>query len=515
MRTFALYKLPYADEITEIVASNDNDVEEIYSYAKLSNKQGFVIAPFALSKDCPIVVIQPKTIRRYSIDELLSEKLLKRSVLAIESLCEDSNLPYENKQKQHALTIGCRLNGNNIQDKKILENASPIRGYGSNMNDLPPEKKVEKSMFQNEGQHKKSIQSGLDGRSTMQISTDKQHENGIQSRLDGCSTMQTSTNEQHNNGNQSGLDDCPTMQTSTDKQHEISNHTGENQTEEGLILEENNRKSYAIDFANFHSHICSDEFTKLVLARKATYKSHEPISPLTLFARACHRYPRMFVALVATEKSGIWLTATPEILLEGHENKWRTMALAGTMKLKGEQMDLDTPPTPDSKIANTDLIWSTKNRAEQRIVATYVTQCLEQFTSDFSEEGPFSTRAGDLVHLRSDFKFTLNSKQSIGQLIETLHPTPAVCGLPKHKACQFILENEISPRRYYSGFMGPLNINGDTHLFVTLRCMEINSNRYSLYAGGGLLKDSEEEKEWRETEMKMETMKQCLQTRKI
>lgn len=471
MRTFALYKLPYADEITEIVASNDNDVEEIYSYAKLSNKQGFVIAPFALSKDCPIVVIHPNTIRRYSIDELLCEKLLKRSVLATESLREDSNPPDEEQQKQHALTIGCRLNGNNIQDKKILENASSIRGNGSNMNDLSPEKKVEKSMSQNEGQH--------------------------------------------NNSNQSGLDDCPTMQTSTDKQHEISNHTGENQTEEGLILEENNRKSYAIDFANFHSHICSGEFTKLVLARKATYKSHEPISPLTLFARACHRYPRMFVALVATEKSGIWLTATPEILLEGHENKWRTMALAGTMKLKGEQMNLDTPPTPNSKIANADLIWSTKNRAEQRIVATYVTQCLEQFTSDFSEEGPFSTRAGDLVHLRSDFKFTLNSKQSIGQLIETLHPTPAVCGLPKHKACQFILENEISPRRYYSGFMGPLSINGDTHLFVTLRCMEINSNRFSLYAGGGLLKDSEEEKEWQETEMKMETMKQCLQTRKI
>lgn len=470
MRTFALYKLPYAKEITEIITSDDNDVEEIYSYAKLSEKQGFVIAPFALSNDCPIVLIRPNTIRHYDIADFLRGKPLEQGILAKENPYNDESLPDEKQQKQHYAEESSRFNMPNFQDKKVFFQANSTERNLGSTDDLRPESQ------QNESQSK--------------------------------------ADEQRNNNRLTDLENSSMLRT-TNKEQPCNEFTDGNPTEERIVLEDNHQKGYALDFANFHSHICSDKFTKLVLARKATYKTHEPISPLTLFARACHYYHRMFVALVSSAKSGIWLTATPEILLEGHENQWRTMALAGTMKLEGEQMSLDTPPTPNSKIANANLIWSLKNRAEQRIVATYVTQCLEQFTSDFSEDGPFSTRAGNLVHLRSDFKFTLKSKQSIGQLLEALHPTPAVCGLPKRKACQFILENEMSPRRYYSGFMGPLGINGDTHLFVTLRCMEINNNYYNLYAGGGLLKESEEEKEWQETEMKMETMKQCLQTRKI
>ena len=191
-----------------------------------------------------------------------------------------------------------------------------------------------------------------------------------------------------------------------------------------------------------------------------------------------------------------------QILLEGKGANWRTIALAGTVRLEGEQLSGE----------GETVSWSTKNIQEQRYVATYIAECLEQFTSDFSEEGPFSVRAANLVHLRSDFTFTLPSKERLGDLLQTLYPTPAVCGLPKREAFQFITHNEHTPRQYYSGFQGWLG-EEETHLYVSLRCMRMEDRHYYLYAGGGLLKDSTEDQEWQETEAKLETMRRVLDIR--
>ena len=258
---------------------------------------------------------------------------------------------------------------------------------------------------------------------------------------------------------------------------------------------------YAIDFANYHAQLTQGSFRKIVLARCADEQTPVAIDPMQLFYHACQLYPRMFIALVSTPQSGIWLTATPEILLEGSGREWRTIALAGTMKLVGDQLSGE----------GENVTWTTKNIEEQRIVATYIAECLEQFTGNFREEGPRTVRAADLVHLRSDFTFTLPTNGRAGDLLQSLHPTPAVCGLPKHDAFKFILRNESVPRRYYSGFQGPLDVEGMTHLYVSLRCMSIHHNRYRLYAGGGLLSDSDEESEWNETEAKLNTMRHVLE----
>ncbi|MBR1389700.1 MAG: isochorismate synthase [Prevotella sp.] len=259
---------------------------------------------------------------------------------------------------------------------------------------------------------------------------------------------------------------------------------------------------YAIDFANFHAQLEQGTFQKIVLARCADEATSAPIPPEALFHRACQCYPRMFISLVYTTKTGYWLTATPEILLEGDGSAWRTIALAGTMKLEGSQLQGE----------GESVTWTTKNIQEQRYVATYITECLEQFTADFKEEGPRTVRAANLVHLRSDFTFTLPDSSRLGDLLQALHPTPAVCGLPKHESFQFIVHNEHTPRRYYSGFMGPLCLEEgrSTHLYVSLRCMNVEGNQYHLYAGGGLLKDSVMQQEWQETEAKLETMRSLL-----
>ena len=111
-------------------------------------------------------------------------------------------------------------------------------------------------------------------------------------------------------------------------------------------------------------------------------------------------------------------------------------------------------------------------------------------------------------------------ENGLQKLIYTLHPTPAVCGLPKIEAMQFILDNESFNREFYTGFLGELNkevkvqprtgkLNIEnraftynkraSHLFVNLRCMQIKDNELKIYVGGGITKDSVSNKEWEET----------------
>ena len=263
-------------------------------------------------------------------------------------------------------------------------------------------------------------------------------------------------------------------------------------------------------FSCFHNALLDGRFRKLVLARSERVDVNYRLDAENLFMEACHRYPRMFVTLFSTPQTGMWLVATPEILLGKSESScqpsFSTMALAGTMRLEGELLQFDNPDRSGVQ----DIRWSQKNIQEQRLVATYIADTLKDFADDITEQGPYTTRAANLVHLRSDFTFVPKPHVGIGDMVDALHPTPAVCGLPKDSARTFILDHEPSPRLYYSGFCGPLDMEGDTRLYVSLRCMQLHSGYCSLYAGGGLLVDSVEELEWQETEAKMQTMKQLL-----
>lgn len=267
------------------------------------------------------------------------------------------------------------------------------------------------------------------------------------------------------------------------------------------------RLHYNIDFNNYHAQLRDGAFAKIVLARQSKFAANDDITPMQLFLRACRRYPRMFITLFSTKRTGTWLIATPEILLKGNGSEFQTMALAGTMRLSGHDLGFDVR---GSGIGKDDIHWSTKNIKEQRYVETYITECVEKYTSDFGIDGPYTSRAGDLVHLRSDIRFRLSSKPQIGNLLNSLHPTPAVCGMPKEATREFIMTNESAPRGYYSGFSGLIDPEGDTAIYVTLRCMKIEQRLYTMYAGGGLLADSNEQSEWEETVAKMNTMKQLF-----
>lgn len=255
---------------------------------------------------------------------------------------------------------------------------------------------------------------------------------------------------------------------------------------------------YAEDFARFHTEVAGGRFDKLVLSRCSVVEREVGLKPEQLFLRACRLYPHQFIALVSVSKVGTWLMATPEVLLDGCGNEWRTMALAGTMK-RGQ----------DQSVAH-DVVWSEKNMEEQRYVSRYIESILARYGEGVSEHGPYTTVAAHLLHLRTDFTFRLRKPGCVGTLLEALHPTPAVCGMPKDAARAFIIGNESIDRKYYSGYCGPLSIQGSTHLYVSLRCMEIGRDTLHLYAGGGILGDSDMESEWRETQSKLQTMCRLL-----
>lgn len=269
----------------------------------------------------------------------------------------------------------------------------------------------------------------------------------------------------------------------------------ENSQLELIQTEESLKDLYKTAFNRFISPLKEKKFQKLVLSRHYTTVLKEDFQPLATFIKACNSYPRMMISLCHTPQTGTWIGSTPEIILSGQEEQWHTVALAGTMPMQGDVM-----PTE----------WSSKNKEEQAYVGDYIRKTIKKFGNKLTEKGPYTARAGQLVHLKTDFHFSLKDTRHLGDILYELHPTPAVCGLPKQQAYEFIPANEGGDRSYYSGIIGWLNPSGHTSLYVNLRCMHIIGTQATLYAGGGILASSTADTEWEETQQKMNTMRNIL-----
>ena len=254
--------------------------------------------------------------------------------------------------------------------------------------------------------------------------------------------------------------------------------------------------SYQSTFKKFHDKVTAGDFSKLVLAR--TKDITTDVNPIELFWNTCQRYPNAMVYLFQSKEAGTWLGATPELLLEGDAVQMHTVALAGTMKCVNGTI----PKLSD---------WSEKNKKEQQIVTDYIRECIRSYGELKDEWGPYSCKAADLAHLKTDLYFRL-APEKMPDLLSLLHPTPAVCGLPKQKALQFIKETEPHKRSYYAGFLGWYEPYGKTQLYVNLRCLTWEQpSQIQLFAGGGILHFSSIENEWKETEIKMQTLLQAIQ----
>ena len=206
------------------------------------------------------------------------------------------------------------------------------------------------------------------------------------------------------------------------------------------------------------------------------------------FARACLKYPSAYVFMFRSKASGLWMGCSPEILLVREEGCWKTVALAGTA-------------------ADRRGLLSDKNMMEHRVVVDYIREVLMmRFGGQCNESGPRILAADSgVIHLCTEMTFAYD-RSMVGSILKALHPTPAVSCMYRSGAKEFTDDFEGYDRKYYTGFTGMLDPYGRTAVYVNLRCMNIERNRLTLYAGGGLMSQSTLQEEWGELTSKLKTM---------
>lgn len=235
------------------------------------------------------------------------------------------------------------------------------------------------------------------------------------------------------------------------------------------------------------------DISKIVISRKEEVFSSE-LDTAVLFENLLNTYSNAYVYVWYHPKVGKWMGATPETLLTVSKNVFKTMSLAGTQPYLG---------TLDPK-------WGTKEIEEQQMVSDFIKSNLEHKVDSLEFYNVETVKAGNLLHLKTEISGRLKNSQDLEVLVQLLHPTPAVCGLPKNESKAYIIENEGYHRSFYTGYLGVLNMFEETSLFVNLRCFSISTNKVSLYVGGGITSSSVPENEWLETVAKSKTIKNIL-----
>lgn len=237
--------------------------------------------------------------------------------------------------------------------------------------------------------------------------------------------------------------------------------------------------------------IKQNNLSKLVISRPIA-KEISSINLEETYQLLCKKYPNTLCYLLISDEE-IWIGATPEIL--GKFNKktheFFTMSLAGTLPVDEE--------------------WSEKEIEEQKPVTHYISEILKKYVtlSEVEESETYNHTSGNIKHLRTDFTAKIEDNR-LEELIEELHPTPAVCGIPKDFCKEKIIEIEQYNREFYAGYI-KIETEEEIYYFVNLRCAKIYKNQVIAFAGGGITALSSPEKEWRETELKSQAILHHLQ----
>lgn len=239
-------------------------------------------------------------------------------------------------------------------------------------------------------------------------------------------------------------------------------------------------------------------FEKIVPSRTKQVDLPESFDVIETFQKLCDTYPNAMISFVSIPNVGTWIGATPELLIQVENNHiFKTVALAGTK-----------PFEPGTTVKN--VVWTQKEIEEQALVCRYIISNFKKIRlREYDEQGPKTVAAGNLMHLKTtytvDMKAT-NFPQLGSVMLQLIHPTSAVCGMPLEESLKFLKANEGYDREFYAGYLGPVNITNNICLFVNLRCMQLMGDKAILYAGAGVTADSIPQSEWEETEIKLNTL---------
>ncbi|MCB9260843.1 MAG: chorismate-binding protein [Flavobacteriales bacterium] len=208
--------------------------------------------------------------------------------------------------------------------------------------------------------------------------------------------------------------------------------------------------------------------------------------------RACVLIPNSYCYLLKI-RNEVWLGASPELLFRLQNRHFETMALAGTR-------------------FETQTSWGQKEIDEHQIVGEYIADLLHQNGfKKIAQHQAVNKNLGTIQHLCTHISAEWPVNLHSDDLVEKMHPTPALAGFPKEKSIAFIGENELFDRELFGGYLGIVNTH-KSEFFVNIRCMKIGRNVLNLYAGAGINKDSNPTAEWEEINRKMEVMGNLIAT---
>jgi isochorismate synthase len=232
-----------------------------------------------------------------------------------------------------------------------------------------------------------------------------------------------------------------------------------------------------------------DEAKKIVLSRIISFP-HQGLTADSIFNTLNEKFPSAAVFAFTDEHEVTWLGASPELLFRKRGEIYQTISLAGTRKTGTEEP------------------WGEKEREEQRLVTVFIQQELEKLGAVNILLGEVKSRsAGSVEHLCTEIQFEYSGDWK--NVKNALHPTPAVCGLPRAEAMRLIHQLEKHDREYYTGLIG-MEQGSSVDVYVILRCMKLSTKRIDVFVGAGITDSSVPELEARETRWKAESLTEVI-----
>ncbi|MEZ3116250.1 isochorismate synthase MenF [Halobaculum sp. MBLA0147] len=240
--------------------------------------------------------------------------------------------------------------------------------------------------------------------------------------------------------------------------------------------------------------IADGELLKVVLATALSVELYEPVSVPAVLERLRRTYPDCYRFLVQPTDGGAFFGPPPERLVELQGRDVRTEALAGSMP-RGET------PEADAEHARS-LLDSEKIQHEQGLVAETIREQLSTYGGvTVGEQGV--RKLTNIQHLQTPITATLAADEHVLTLVEALHPTPAVGGLPLDRALRTIGETESFDRGWYASPVGWFDADGDGEFAVGIRSGLADGSSATLFAGNGIVGDSDPAAEWEELQPKV------------
>lgn len=251
------------------------------------------------------------------------------------------------------------------------------------------------------------------------------------------------------------------------------------------------------------SRIHNGELEKVVLSRTSEIQFDRPIALEPVLARLSQRYPATYRFLIEPEYGHAFVGATPELLIEVSGGHVRTAAVAGSVpRGKTEREDAEYAA---------ELFTSQKERHEHALVANALCDLLEPLTAHLTyPDEPQILKLGNIQHLYTPFSGALKGHLDVLHAVEKLHPTPALGGCPQEAAVAAINEIEQFDRGWFASPLGWIDGCGNGMLAVAIRSAVINESTARLYAGCGIVAQSNPDSEWKETAIKFRPMLDAL-----